>query len=75
MENNERLVTACILDENNNITAKCCFFNTVDELFKEIDDYIANDLMLQKAKVYIDYQEIFSENELKILTERGYQFE
>lgn len=75
MENNERLITACILDENDNITAKCCFFNTIDELVKEIDDYIANDLGLQKAEVYIDNQEIFSDDEKNSLVDKGYHFD
>ncbi|MBF6645132.1 hypothetical protein [Chryseobacterium indologenes] len=75
MENNERLITACIKDENDNITAKCVFFDTVENLIKEIDDCIANELDLQNSEIYIDNQEIFSEDELKILTEKGYQFD
>ncbi|THV61980.1 hypothetical protein [Chryseobacterium candidae] len=75
MENNERLIIACIKDENNNVKAKCCFFNNIEELIKEIDDYISNELALKNSKVYIDNQEIFSENEKKGLLEKGYQFD
>ncbi|MDM1555976.1 MULTISPECIES: hypothetical protein [Chryseobacterium] len=75
MENNERLITACILDENDNITAKCCFFNTTEELTKEINDYVVNELNLQNVEIYIDNDEIFSEDELKTLVEKGYHFE
>lgn len=75
MENNERLITACVIDENDNITAKCCFFTNIDGLTKEIDDYIANDLEQQKAEVYIDNQEIFSEDEKNSLVDRDYHFE
>jgi len=60
MENNERLIVIGIIDENNNTNAKCCFFDTVEELIKEIDGYVANELKLQNVKIYIDeYNEIF----------------
>lgn len=75
MENNERLITVCIKDENENFTAKCCFFNNVEELVKEIDDYISNELNLQTVEIHIDNNEIFSEDEKKILTDKGYQFD
>lgn len=76
MENNERLITACILDENDNITAKCCFFNTTEELTKEINDYVVNELNLQNVEIYIDdYNKIFSDEERKILNDKGYHFE
>ncbi|MBB6371715.1 hypothetical protein [Chryseobacterium shigense] len=75
MENNERLITACIKDENDNLTAKSCFFNTIDELTKEIDDHI-NELKLQNTEIYIDdYNEIFSEDEKKILADKGYHLD
>lgn len=76
MENNERLITIGIKDENDNFKAKCCFFNTVEELIKEINNHVVNELKLQNAEIYIDeYNEIFSDEERKILTDEGYYFE
>ena len=77
-ENNKRQVGVTIIDMHNDIepTVHNFFFDTVEELDKNIDDFITGELQLRRVTVIInDFNEILTDEETDKLDELDYDFE
>ena len=76
---NKRNIDVVIIDscDNNLEPFHCNFsFNNVEDLDKEIDKYIIEDLNLSRVEVTIDdYNDELTEEEVEWLDEKGYYFQ